>query len=533
MQGPGFLTGLIAIVAVLGSGIYVFWRLKFRAIQNYLAANPEKRGRLDLLGSFFLGGGKVGSLKTTNNNWGLCFAFANSIWYYAYLGYYYGLYILFLQVAWSLALVFIARYLARYLAATNDGTVHGFIEHHYGARASILAATATLIGYTLNIGFEIFYSSHLLLVSVGTKAAEYELFLAIVIAIFVGGYCALGGYIASVETDLIQNALGVVSMVMLLWLIRSTLHDHSAFHQILSASKASPTPTSFIIGVVVFSFFFNLVDMATWQSIAANRDLSTKELHKVRKGFYIAAGLQMIAPAILGTLFGAALRVSTAGIVDDGYFMAVLAPIYQKLNLGWGLFVGVLFLGFFSVTISSAGGYLLAAMQALAIDIVKRKQAAELRRHEISEESRNEIEADIVLWVKRRIILVVVLMTVIFWALWFGLSKVDKSGLAFQFQFVMYGAATTLVPSVIYRLFRKTEDTAWKSDAGFWSILAGLILVIVPFGLAESPLAGMDRWLGMIHLQPDDVANLTPLLGLLAATITFALVKISEVRRAR
>ena len=534
MQGSGFFVGLIVITVVLGAGIYAFWRIKLRAITKYLEINPELKGRLDTLGAFFLGGGTVGSRRTTNNNWALCFAFANSIWYYAYLGYYYGLYILFLQVAWSAALVVMARYLARYLAATDDGTVHGFIEHHYGARAAILAATATLIGYTLNIGFEIFYSSHLLLISTGLTAPQYELFLAVVVALFVGGYCALGGYIASVETGLIQNTLGVISMVMLLWLIRSTLLDRSSWHQVTSASKASHAPLSFVVGVIVFSFFFNLVDMATWQSIAANRHLSADDLHDVRKGFYISAGLQMIAPAILGTLFGAALRVSTQGVGDDEYFIAVLRPIYHGLNAGWGLFVGILFLGFISVTISSAGSYLMAAMQALAIDVVKRKQAKELRRKDISVETRSEIESDIVLWVKRRIILVVVLMTVIFWALWFGLGKIDKSGLAFQFQFVMYGAATTLVPSVIYRLFVKAKaESSWNSNAGFWSILVGLIFVIVPFGLAETPFVGLDRLLGIINMQADDIANLTPLLGLLAATIVFTSVRMLEVRRAR
>ena len=534
MLESGALIGFVIVGIVLVVGIYGFWRVKIRAGKNYLRDNPDKKGQTDSFGTFFLGGGKVGSLRTTNNNWGLCFAFANSIWYYTYLGYYYGVYILFLQVAWSIALVFIARHLSKYLAATNDGTIHGFIGHHYGARASILAATATLIGYTLNIGFELFYSSHLLLVSTGVTAPQYELLLAVIVALFVGGYCALGGYIASVETDLIQNSMGVVALLMLLWLVRSTLLDGSSLHQVLSASKAVHTPLSFIIGVVVFSFFFNLVDMATWQSIAANRSLSADKLHDVRNGFYVAASMQMIAPALLATLFGAALRITTEGIGDDAYFIAVLRPIFGAMTPGRGLFIGLLFLGFISVTISSAGGYLLAAMQALAVDIFKRKEAKELLRIDLTKEVKMEIEQEIVVWVKQRMVLVVVTMTVIFWGLWFGLGKIDKSGLAFQFQFVMYGAATTLVPCVGYRLFWRTTDSAsWKSNAGFWSILIGLFCVIVPFGLAEIPPLHLDTALQKVHLVPDDISNLTPLFGLVASLITFVFVRMREVSRAR
>jgi hypothetical protein len=155
MYRPAGLVGVVIAVFIVTAGILCFWYMKLRA---------RKRLAMDSFGTFFLGGGKVGEHLTANNNWGICFAFANAIWYYAYLGYYYGLYILFLQVAWSVAVVFIAWHIGQYLVASDDGTVHGFISHHYGARASVLAAVATLIGYTLNVGFEIFYSAHLLVV---------------------------------------------------------------------------------------------------------------------------------------------------------------------------------------------------------------------------------------------------------------------------------------------------------------------------------------------------------------------------------
>jgi hypothetical protein len=92
--------------------------------------------------------------------------------------------------------------------------------------------------------------------------------------------------------------------------------------------------TSFIIGVVVFSFFFNLVDMANWQSIAANRNLPAEQLRDVSVGLYRSAAIQMVAPAALGTLFGAALHLVTPGVSDDGYFGVAIRPLLSFAHLG-------------------------------------------------------------------------------------------------------------------------------------------------------------------------------------------------------
>ena len=246
---------------------------------------------------------------------------------------------------------------------------------------------------------------------------------------------------------------------MLLWLVMPAAFHGQSAHALLFASSTVPPPSSFVIGIVIFSFFFNLVDMANWQSIAANRDLQADDLRRVKIGFFKSAALQMIAPAALGTLFGATLRVTTPGIVDDGYFAAVLKPLLSSMTPLTGVFVGLICLGFVSLTISSAGSYLVAAMQTLAVDVFKRQEAAALRNPRISNESRQQIERSVLDWVRRMMIPVVVAMTIGFASLYYGLTKVGKQGLAFQFQFVMYGAAVTLVPCVAFGLFRKRKTS--------------------------------------------------------------------------
>jgi hypothetical protein len=184
----------------------------------------------------------------------------------------------------------------------------------------------------LNIGFELFYSSHLLVVSLGVQ--KYELIVAVLIALFVGGYCVIGGYLSSVVTDPLQNWLGVISLLILLCLIIPGLLHGSSVRALFSPVNNTYPGTSFIIGVVVFSFFFNLVDMANWQSIAANRNLPAEQLRDVSVGLYRSAAIQMVAPAALGTLFGAALHLVTPGVSDDGYFGVAIRPLLSFAHLG-------------------------------------------------------------------------------------------------------------------------------------------------------------------------------------------------------
>jgi hypothetical protein len=515
--GNAFLVGIVAV------GVIYIWKAKVGA---------KQRVKQDSFSTFFLGGGQVGSRLTSNNNWGLCFAFANSIWYYAFLGYYYGPLIFLLQAAWSISVIVIAYNLRRYINGSRDGTVHGFIGRLYGPNAALLAATATLLGYTLNVGFEIFYSAHLL--SSIFHGISLELFIAIAIALFVGGYCLLGGYVGSVETDPLQNKLGVLSLLILLGLVAAPLIEHGGAMPLTGAPFAIPSP-AFIVGVITFSFFFNLVDMANWQSVAANRDLPDNQLDGVRTGLVWSAVLQLLAPALLATLFGAGLKLLEGNLGDDSYFIAVLGTPLGSIDVRTGFLVGFLILGFFSVTISSAGSYLLAAMQTLTVDVFHRRRAATMRDPAASVEERTLAEYRVLSWVKRGIVPVAVIMTLAFAGLYYLLGTINKSNLAFQFQFVMYGAATTLVPAVLYGLFRAphADEKAHVGRAGFYSILAGLIFVVGPFAAAQlwwETIKAAPQALG-ISATPDDIVNLAPLFGLVASAVTFWFVRRRDSRR--
>ncbi len=70
------VAGYISAGAIVAVGIATFSWWKWRTVPD------EDR---DSFERFFQGEGRVGEQLTTNNNWGLCFAFANAVWYFAFL----------------------------------------------------------------------------------------------------------------------------------------------------------------------------------------------------------------------------------------------------------------------------------------------------------------------------------------------------------------------------------------------------------------------------------------------------------------
>lgn len=502
--------------AVLIFGMVFLWYLKWRGVDTRAVSDPSRSSTY--YEQFFLGGGRVGETLTANNNWGLCFAFANALWYYCYLGYNYGPSAILLQLPWSIAIILLGILLPIYIRASHYGTVHGFIHHNFGYRAAILAAVATIIGYTINIGFEIFYSAYLIAKSIGIS--EIAPVVAFVLAFFIASYCLAGGYSANVKTDRLQNGFGLFSTLVLIALLMPAFHRVSGSYFFWASSKVSfsTPPWYFVLGITIFSFFFNFVDMANWQSMAANRKLAASELPKVSRGLFVSAFLQLIAPAICGVWLGTILKTINGSLDDDAYFASALSITSGgSSHASAGIYIGIVLLGFLFITISSAGSYILAGMQTIALDIVWQKRADSsdiLENHEGA-----------VLWVKRWVTLFSLLTVAIFALMYYGLSAAGAPGVVFQFQFVMYGAAVTLFPTVAIGMYAMHRNKAMPvgETVAFYSILLGLIFVIIPFGLAVSPWgsAYLERVSKVLPfaVSVDAIANLTPVFGIVAASL--------------
>jgi hypothetical protein len=110
--------GISIAIAMVVAGLLFYWRLSWYGVGNAEHGTLQKlksdircvfrlrtRQQTDQLqttfATFFLGGRKVGGELTGNTNWSLCFAFANAIWYFAFLGYSYGVWAFVLQIPWT------------------------------------------------------------------------------------------------------------------------------------------------------------------------------------------------------------------------------------------------------------------------------------------------------------------------------------------------------------------------------------------------------------------------------------------------
>jgi hypothetical protein len=95
---------LIVAPLIVIAGLLFYWRLSwwgtgevehstFQRLKTDLSrafrapSSSVTNLQTQTFATFFLGGKKVGGELTGNTNWSLCFAFANAIWYFAYLGY--------------------------------------------------------------------------------------------------------------------------------------------------------------------------------------------------------------------------------------------------------------------------------------------------------------------------------------------------------------------------------------------------------------------------------------------------------------
>jgi hypothetical protein len=528
-------------VVIMIAGLLFYWRLSWWGSGNpsdstlqklktdmacvFRAPSTELNTlQTQTFGTFFLGGKKVGGELTGNTNWSLCFAFANAIWYFAYLGYTYGIWAFLLQVPWTAAVFGLALLFENYLKASSNGTVHGFIGSLYGSKTAVLAAVVTCTGYTLNCGFEIFYSIYLLCVVFDLQ--KFSLLISLFTVFFISSCIVAGGYSANVRTNIWKNYIGLFALILLLaFLVPPYLHKFAhwsdAFVGPFELARNSMPSWDFAIGVGIFAFFFNFVDMANWQSLAANQDLNQDEKKSVVRDLKMSAYVQLLAPGFLGACLGVMIKsLENPGsqVAQSDYFKFAFSNALGDISIGTAVVLGIIFFGFISITIASVDAYLLAAMQTLAVDLFKRSKVAEVNNTGLSSERRRDAEVNVIRWCKRGLPLVGCAMVIVFAALYYYLK--DN---VFSYQFVMYGAAVTLFPIVFVGLIdkKRLRGPVVSSTWAFCSILVGVGFVFVPF-FASNRVSAQLSAIGAT-LNADQITNLTPLFGLTTASIVFFL----------
>jgi Na+/pantothenate symporter len=532
------------------------------------------------LKTFFLGGGKVGPDLTEHTTLGNTFAWSGGTWFFATVGYVFGPWVTLTQIPWCISIVILGLLFAPIQKATRNRTIHGYLDVCFGAKVRVIACIATTLGYIFNAGFELFWSGRLFAISYGQPGLK--LLVAFSLAVLTAIYCGIGGFKANASTDKPQNLLGVFSLTALaLFTAYSTTSDalrfaallfsagsvfyivislstkpiqtdrEARFHSIFAVSIAlvaiiattwlvhtgssadttsvarkllgsSAFPWHLMLGLVVFQLFFNLIDMANWQSIAANGDIPESECRRMGWAFIRSALYLNWFPAFGGTIVGLSLRALSTQITDDNIFQAAFSTVLPGGgDLFRGLVLGILLLGFLSTTLSTADSYLMAAAQTLCYDLFYHKRVRALLdgpTEQIEEERKLVMSA-------RRILLpLAIVMVLVFWQAYERYNAIG--GNALDFQFIMYAFAISLFAPVVYALRSGERDIYKYRKAAFAAIAVGIVTAVVPYSITL-----------LLHLDADHRApfvNLTPIFSLLLSSLVFiAGMKITSIVRGK
>ncbi len=529
---------IVIILLVVMAGYYLFWTIAKRNISPWQFK------------SFFLGGANLGTDLTENNTLGITFAWSGGTWYFAWLAYQYGPWVVVSQIFWCTSIIALALLLPRIIRNVRNKTIHGFLRDHYGQPSQRVAAIATTTGYVINAGFELFWASLLFSLCLGRE--DLRLPFAIFLAVIVGSYCMVGGYKSNATIDKTQNIMGVAALAGLVAFVTSGLHIDGLFARsslifvwgsavyivisllmyrpqfrryrllqntvsILYAVSAfvivfillketnvpdtlhrvvnnKPIPFWIIFNTVTFQIFFNVIDMQNWQEIAANGDANPKT-YSALSWAVVRGSLYLIwFPALGGVLLGCALRSIDGSLTDVTLFPKAFDLVLPASSyLARGLVLGLLFLGFIATSLSTAGDLLMSALQTYCFDILWPSRVEKLVETPGSEPAQREL----VLRARAWLIPMAVAMVLIFFALW----KLYP-GPVFNFQAVMYAAPLSLLTPILFALFRPQSALEGGGIPAFVALSASIICVAVMFGFTMIPGRTDDQITWLVSLMP-------------------------------
>jgi Na+/pantothenate symporter len=457
---PSFTSLIVLLVTALGFAYYVS------------LAQKRKSSRVE---EFFQAGRNIGVPLFTQTTWGSSFAFGNSIFYAAWLGYTMGLSALWIQGLWALGMCCYALLIPRLIVFTENHTLHGFLGSRYGATCRIAASLVSVVGLLICLGFEISFAAQYF--ARATNIRPLEWLVVAIAATFVATFCSIGGFRANSVTDRLSNYLAFTALVTVLgavvWRYREQLG--TAFTPSVlwaSATDFSQSSGPFLGGLACFALF-NVVDMTNWQTVSSNSlddaltSASVEQRRKMRRAMFRAAGLFLVAPVILGTLIGYVLRVVKQGTEDQANFMWKLVsdvlpsdPILATIGLS------LLTFAFMASSLAGTDSWLLATGQTLSWDLFdyKKFKSRGFRPAHFSDETHDKITSR-----ARWILMVVGVIGAC--VVYYVSTYVWKD--IFQLQFVIFGGGLAMLPPLLHGIFSKNPPPLIVSVAAVGSIIVG------------------------------------------------------------
>ena len=436
-----------------------------------LGFKGRKRSTSSII-TFFWGDNKVPRKKGIHLLLSTPFSL-NGLLYQIWLGYLIGWAAVILQIIWCLSYILMATQAKKISSLAKENTLHGSIGKVFGSKAETAAAFASVIGFTLQIGWE-------LIVGVSifgpiTQNNTSIVFVLIISLALIGAvYSIIGGLRGNATANEIQNIwaglsiFGVVLFLIFWWTNTGTASANLPFDGGSFSRMIINLGIGGFLTNCIFSLCWQFVDMGTWQTISATEESNEKST----KGMLFWSALWIfIFPGVVGTVIGMWLR--TVPSLSSDTIIATLVEVVSQ-NVIFTIFVVA---GFVATMLSTIDGLMLAASQAFTWDIFKQKEVNEILKYRsiIVDRSSDEdledqipkeiIEKDKSLLRLSRIIIIVLALIgsglIFLFTNTFGIS-------IFDLVYIVVIAQMVLVPTVISVLFFSERERRF----GFLSILS-------------------------------------------------------------
>jgi Na+/proline symporter len=314
--------------------------------------------------AFFLSDSNLHATETTHLLLSTSFSM-NGVLYQTWLGYQIGLASLWVQVAWCASYLVLSWRLGRTNPLRGDETLHGAIGRLYSPKALQVAAIASVIGFTLQVGWEIVVGVSLF--GSAPNVVAIAPISTILLAMIAAGYTIRGGLRGNLRANEAQNVIACFAFVALAAAVLASGPTKIAGVERIQESHGlliSYWGLGALLSNIVFSLAWQFVDMSAWQSLSA-----TKPEQAVRRtALSMSAFWVFVFPGLLGALLGMYLRRRTNTYTDQDIIFQSLSLFQSHPSL-----VFFVALGFFAALLSTIDGLLLAAAQALSWDLIDRK----------------------------------------------------------------------------------------------------------------------------------------------------------------
>ena len=459
------------------------------------------RRRATSLKSFFYGGKDLNVNHIVNLILSTSFSM-NGMIYQTWLGYSIGWSSILIQVIWCISYVLLAKKAAKVQMMTNQyGTLHGSISSQFGVNAGKIAAIATVIGFTMQVGWELIVGTALFS-SVSPHNKELKYLLIFALAGIGGIYTIAGGLKGNLKANIFQNWFGGLAMMTIIFFLIFIKPDVTRGIQWGSLSDLF-----FNIGIVgfitnaVFSLSWQFVDMTNWQNLAAGKEGSSP-----KKALWWSAVWVLFFPGVVGTVLGMLIR-NVPNLSPDNIFEYIVNSIsaYPVLLI-------FLSAGFIAAMLSTIDGLMLASGQVVTWDLTHHNKILKLLFLK-----KAEVNAD-TLAEEKKVINITrywIFGLGIFGSFLFSWITISTGTNIFDLVYIVVGAQMVLLPSVLSILFGKNE----KKRYGFASILSGLITVLL---LDFIGIAIHDQEL--VYFSPfiktgADILPYSPLIALIVSAI--------------